>query len=100
MAEQLDLTTPVPATPGIANYAVLGLHLNWARAEADAYIKAILLADNDEQRSYMVAEGAAARGLMSQLNTADLSTASLQRRVMQRLLDDGVLDGAVSGVPV
>tara|TARA_Y100000310_G_scaffold225674_1_gene227746 strand:+ start:425 stop:730 length:306 start_codon:yes stop_codon:yes gene_type:complete len=99
MAEQLDLTTPIPATPGIDSYTVLGLHLNWARTAEDANIKAILLADNGDQDSRLLAEGAAARTLMAALNKADLSSNSLQKRVLQKLIDDGVIPGTVSGAP-
>lgn len=99
MAEQLDLTTPIPGTAALNDYEVIGIHLNWMEAADDAYIKVVLAGDNGRGRSIVLATGAAARTLMAALNKADLSANSLQRRVLQKLIDDGHLAGTISGSP-
>tara|TARA_Y100000310_G_scaffold329679_1_gene399973 strand:+ start:407 stop:763 length:357 start_codon:yes stop_codon:yes gene_type:complete len=97
--ERLDLTTPVPPTPGVNNYKIIALHLNWMQTADKAYIKVVLLADNGKPASHVLAQGAAARTLMNQLNKLDLSAKSLHRRVMERLIADGVIAGSISGAP-
>ncbi len=44
-------------------------------------------------------EGSIAMTLLLALNTANLTIKSLERRVLERLIADGLLAGAVTGLP-
>ena len=94
MTEQINLTTPVPGTADRTNYIVDELHFQWTRQRIDIY----LLANNGE-RQHFDYEGQVATDLMVALNKADLSTKSLHRRVIEKLVADGLLSGAISGMP-
>ncbi len=106
MAEQIDLTSPDQVAPGTPNYGVGGLWLDWEGR--NFYV--VLIGDNGirRQETYRDGEDAAGDSLegstiatdrMRALNTADLSVKSLQKRIMEMLINDGRLDGSISGTP-
>jgi len=94
MSEQLDLTTPTLATPGINNFVVSKLILD----RDGNRISIFLLADNGERIIHNFHDSEATN-LMIALNKANLTSNSLQKRILQKLLDDGVFAGTISGSP-
>lgn len=99
MTERLDRVIPTPAAPGVTFHKIGELVLRPGADEGSALVAVTLLGDNGEEESFRLASGAPARALLAQLNKADLSANSLQQRVLQKLVDDGHIDGAVSGTP-
>ena len=93
MAETIRVTTPaVPET--YTDYQVMYLELDWELPRIVIRLRA-----PDDKRIAHNYTGATALTLMRGLNVANLSTVSLHRRVVNRLIADGVISGAVSGVP-
>lgn len=103
MVEQLDLTTPIPATAATNDYEVEELYLRRGRVNgAGGRVEIQLVANNGDvlHHIYRDEKGeTVASDLMRALNKADLSTNSLHKRILDRLVADGVLDGTVSGAP-
>lgn len=98
MTEQLDLTTPIPATAATNNYQVDEIHLRRGLVNGAPRIEIQLVANNGDLLHH-VYHDAEASDLMAVLNRADLSTNSLHKRILDRLVADGALDGTVSGTP-
>jgi len=97
MAEQHDLTVPIPSTGGTSYWRVRGLTF-WYDG-VDSYIKINLIGENGEKKTVGYT-GSEAETLIKQLNTMDLSTNSLHKRIMQRIATDGLIgDGSISGTP-
>ncbi len=97
MAEQHDLTTPIPTRGGTSFWEIQHLVLHHDGDES--YIKVGLVGENAERVSTGW-QGAEATTLIRALNTANLSAKSLQRRVLERLATDGLLaPGSISGTP-
>ena len=93
MAEQITLVTP--AVPQVlTDYQVVYLEFDWDEPRI-----AIRLRGPSGERIGHHYVGGTATTLMRMRNQVDLSTTSLQRRVLQRLVADGVISGAISGVP-
>jgi hypothetical protein len=106
MAEQLDLTTPDQAEPGTPVYRVAGIWLDWDGR--NFYV--VLIGDNGTQRQETYRDNEDASGdllegstiatdRMRTLNKANLSNKSLQKRIMEMLINDGRLEGSISGTP-
>ena len=93
MAEQITLTTPVPA-PTRTGYHVKRLDLDWD--DARIYVE---LRGNDGQILAHSYEGAEATSLMVTLNKANLTANTLQKRIFTKLIADGVLVGSITGSP-
>lgn len=92
MAEALTVTTPpVPAVS--KDYTVMRLELDWENSRI-----AVKLQAGGETVGHAY-QGAQAVAMLRALNKADLSAQSLHRRILQRLIADGVVAGAISGVP-
>jgi len=97
MAEQHDLTTPIPAVGGTSFWRVQHITLHYDGD--DSYIKIGLVGENSERKSVGYT-GDEAAVLIRQLNTANLSVNSLHKRVMGKITTDGLIGaGSVSGTP-
>ena len=95
MAEQLNLTTPIPSDhPDTLSWKVILLNLDWLNA-----IIRIRIQSNAGEIIIHTISGVEATNLMIALNTANLSVKSLQRRILERLIADGVKVGTISGDP-
>ena len=98
-AEVLTLDSTYYYRPAITadQFYVGGLNLNWI----DKEITIVLASDVNAWTATKTVkyEGALAESLMILLNKADLSSNSLQRRIIQRLIDDGYVQGTISGTP-
>ena len=104
MAEDLVLTTPV-TRPSTTTWRVTRLELDWG---VGAHIGIHLVGSDGSRRSVgyndvddMGNNTGVATGLMSALNTANLSVKSLHKRILERVAADFPdLDGSVTGTPV
>ena len=115
MAEKLDLTTPLveavraaltAQTSELLPYGIdfeVGVDpVTRSYQDTGSFIEAKCLgAQGVRQRVALANPGAAARALINQLNTANLSATSLLKRVLQRLqvLDAVKYAGKISGSP-
>ncbi len=96
MAEQVNLTNPYQPDPrATSTFQVSRLDLNWEGAEISIY----LIDPVSKIRRAFRYEGQTALNLMIALNKANLSIKSLHRRVIEQLINDGKLEGSVSGSP-
>ena len=89
--EQIDLTT-VETLPDNNYYRVNELHMYWI----GKFIRIELRGENGETLEFSY-DGDEARSLMLALNKANLSTKSLHKRIMEKLINDGLIDGTISG---
>jgi hypothetical protein len=94
MAEQLDLTTAVPASGGTTFWRI-----NQLRFLVDDDILLIHLIGQNNEKKQHTYTGTTAHDIMVAINKADLTTDSLQKRLLERLDADGVISGTVSGTP-
>lgn len=93
MAEQIDLTIPLPADPRTtSNLRVVGLMLDWKLQQIIIQLEG----ESNIRRNFNYS-GDVAVTLMTALNKANLSVKSLQKRIIERLITDGKLDGTISG---
>ena len=106
MAEQVDLSVPDQAHPGTSKYRIGGLWLDWAGS--NFYVT--LIGDNGVARQESYRDGqdeigeplegsTIATDRMRVLNKTNLSTKSLHKRIMEMLINDGRLEGSISGSP-
>lgn len=99
MAARIDLTTPTPDRPGINNWQVVLLIKD--RENRRLTIK--LMADNGERFGHVYDDTHLANGtltgfdLMIIMNKRDYTTISEEHQILQQLIDDGHIDGTVSG---
>ena len=95
MAEQHDLTIPIPSTGGTSFWKFQHLVLHYDGDES--YVKVGLVGENGEGVSVGY-EGIDASALIRQINTLNFSSTSLQKRLMERLATDGkIASGDVTG---
>ena len=94
MSERLDLTVPIVSVSR-TTYRIVRLVLDWEAPRIQ-----IILRGSDGIEVYTGYSDDQAVGLMTILNTVNLSVVSLHKRVLQRLVLDGKLPaGSVSGTP-
>ena len=93
--ETLTLSTP-ETTPAIVttDYKVALLMLDVEGAQIAVHLRG----SNGERKEFRY-NGAEATALMVALNKANLAAKSLQRRILEKLTADGLIAGAVTGVP-
>ena len=89
-----EIITTAPSGAPLT-YEVKELYLNW-----DGKLVRTVLLRSDGARQAFEFTGSIAVGLMTTLNTANLSVISLHKRILTYLLNNGYLAGTVSGIPV
>lgn len=96
MSERIYLSEPYqPQQLAALSFEICRLDLNWG---AQSILVELFDPDTNIRRKFCY-EGQTAINLMKALNKANLSTKSLHRRVIEKLINDGKLDGTISGDP-
>lgn len=94
MAELLNLTAPINQNITTSTWKVVFLQMDMESSRIIIRVKS-----NLDVYKEILYEGQIAIDYMKALNLMNFSTNSMQKRILQRLSTDGVLVGAVSGVP-
>lgn len=93
MAEQIVLTQPDGANPGVPAYSVSALNLDF---DSKTIIVVLRSVDNKiRTETYNAQQGA--DQILSAFNK--LTAQSLHRRILNRLIADGRLQGTIDGTP-
>lgn len=104
MAEQVNLTTPIPGQAAIAvlRPSFLSFDMNTGRIviQLREWNGTAFVRDGRfREYSYDATTAPTGASLIVALNTANLSANSLERRIMTQLIASGLLAGNIAGTP-
>lgn len=95
--EKISLSSPFqPDTRTASDFNVCGI--NMENEPGNIPLVSVRLCAGDIRRNFHWT-GDTARTMMIALNKANLSSNSLHKRILDRLVQEGRLDGSVSGTP-
>lgn len=94
MVEQINLNYPV-IKENITHWKVSRPELDWDMARIEIHLSFQLTGE----KKIVGYSGTEATNLMRIMNTKNFSTKSIHKTILEKLLNDGYLDGTISGTP-